>query len=117
MGSKPKLVISLGFKTSEILLWDSTTATSEIPDMICIHAVANPIIPSDEMVHSGRRTAPNWSGIYSSVMLIPSQKSSVQQTQLCTSFRGSIPASSYARLDASNINSRVESPGVMESKP
>src|SRR5215467_900782 len=84
---------------------------------MCMQAVAIPTSPSEVTVQSGRRTAPSWSGIYSSVILIPSQKSSVQQMKLCTSFRGSTPASAYALDAASNINSLVDSPGVIESKP
>src|SRR5215472_11261239 len=84
---------------------------------MCMYAVARPMIPSEVTVHNGRSTAPSWSGMYSSVMLIPSQKSSVQQMKLCTSLRGSTPASAYAFDAASNIISLVDSPGVIVSKP
>src|SRR5512145_1318940 len=50
-------------------------------------------------------------------MLVPSRKSSEQQTNESTSERGSMPASNAARCAASNISSLYETPAAIAANP
>jgi hypothetical protein len=72
----------------------STATTRAIPVRISMHPVASAIRPSAATVCTGRSAAPSWSGTYSSKMLVPSRKSSDEQTKESTLRRGSMPQSS-----------------------
>ncbi len=116
-GSSAKASMAPSESTSETLLCASTATTFAIPLLISISAVATPSSPSPATVCTGLCAAPSWSGTYSSKMLVPSRRSSEQQTNESISLRGSRPASSYARWAASNISSLYDRPEMIGANP